>query len=103
MREANERTGHLRHAQKVASGEYTPISLNPGAGKTTERKHDGNHRDNGKTAEETMHLSVQSLTGAASGHKESSRPTQVKRKKTSNTGKFVITKEVFFIHTDEWI
>jgi hypothetical protein len=30
MREENQRTGRLRHAEKVAMGEYTPVSLNNG-------------------------------------------------------------------------
>lgn len=31
MREENQRTGRLRHAEKVAMGEYTPVSLNGGS------------------------------------------------------------------------
>ena len=74
MQEANARTGHLRHAAQVAMGEYTPESLNEQPPET----------------EETSVLSV-------------SMPQEPERRKSAYTGRFIVTKEVLFVHTDRFI
>ena len=74
MQEANARTGHLRHAAQVAMGEYTPESLNEQPPET----------------EETAVLSV-------------SMPQEPERRKSAYTGRFIVTKEVLFVHTDRFI
>lgn len=74
MQEANARTGHLRHAAQVAMGEYTPESLNEQPPET----------------EETSVLSV-------------SMPQEPGRRKSAYTGRFIVTKEVLFVHTDRFI
>lgn len=93
MREENQRTGRLRHARKVAMGEYTPISLNsknPSGqiGSQDERTESlpvsGQTEPMGYAAsEDTMHLSEQQQ---ASFH-----------------GKFSMVREVMLIHTNELI
>ena len=74
MQEANARTGHLRHAAQVAMGEYTPESLNEQPPET----------------EETSVLSVR-------------MPQEPERRKSAYTGRFIVTKEVLFVHTDRFI
>ncbi len=74
MQEANARTGHLRHAAQVAMGEYTPESLNEQPPET----------------EETSVLFV-------------SMPQEPERRKSAYTGRFIVTKEVLFVHTDRFI
>ena len=77
MREENQRTGRLRHAEKVAMGEYTPVSLN-----------NGNNVGYGKPGmqeERTESLSVPEQTVIPSD------------------GKLTLVREVILIHTNEVI
>ena len=74
MQEANARTGHLRHAAQVAMGEYTPESLN-------------------EQPPETEETTVHSV----------SMPQEPERRKSAYTGRFIVTKEVLFVHTDRFI
>ncbi len=100
MREANERTGRLKYAGKVAMGEYTPMSL--GDGKTDETQ---GSRDGRPAMEETMPLEPPQAAGSPKGSLPGSPKGSLsgRKKKKPYAGKFVITKEVLLIHTDEWV
>lgn len=77
MREENQRTGRLRHAEKIAMGEYTPVSLI-----------DGNNVGYGQLdvqEERTESLSMTEQPVVSCGKK------------------FIMVKEVILIHTNELI